>query len=341
MVHSARRGADVIQSYYPKSPEAELGTGFDIEGNGIDTEALERELARRVAARRESGAFSAEAEALLAERLPDEEGHGTLSPLAELDYAATRAMSSWEVAAAYPVETEKGRLVAPLIIFAKRLARLWARIAVGPIQRKQTAFNRHAAAALEALRRQAVAERAEALAAEQDLSKLAGALLAEGEAAASSSAIAEFFKGTGRVTVVGPCPSPVANALTDAGLHVLRVSAGSSWDQASASSVTTDTAPISFISQLEEGSQEAVLASELSFWLRPEALITLARKSYLALAPRGRLAIAVHGFASAGPAPAWCSGPVVKKAMSMAGFIDISVARPGGSGGYLATARKP
>jgi hypothetical protein len=319
-----------------------LGDGFQLEGKSIDTEALERELARRVAARKESGAYSGEVEALLAERLPDEEGHGTLSPIAELDYAATRASSSWEVTAAYPVETEKGRLAKPLIIFVKRLARLWARIAVGPIQREQTAFNRHAAAALEAVRRQAVAERTEALAAEQDLAKLAGALLAEGEAAASASAIAEFFKAAGRVTVVGPCPSPVLSALAGSGTNILKVSAGSAWDEAAAGQpVTTSAAPISFISQLDEGSQEAVLVSELSFWLRPEALIALARKSYLALAPRGKMAIAVHGFASAGPAPAWCSGPVVKKAMSMAGFIDISVARPGDTGGYLATARKP
>jgi hypothetical protein len=223
-----------------------LGDGFQLEGKSIDTEALERELARRVAARKESGAYSGEVEALLAERLPDEEGHGTLSPIAELDYAATRASSSWEVTAAYPVETEKGRLAKPLIIFVKRLARLWARIAVGPIQREQTAFNRHAAAALEAVRRQAVAERTEALAAEQDLAKLAGALLAEGEAAASASAIAEFFKAAGRVTVVGPCPSPVLSALAGSGTNILKVSAGSAWDEAAAGQpVTTSAAPIS------------------------------------------------------------------------------------------------
>ena len=279
---------------------------------------------------------------MLAERLPDEEGHGTLPPIAELDYAAKRAMSSWQVTAAYPVETEKGRLAKPFIIFAKRIARLWARIAVGPIQREQTAFNRHAASGLEALRRQAVAERAERLAAEQDLSKLAGALLAEGEAAASASAVADFFKGASRITVVGPCPAPVAGALAGAGGNILRVSAGSAWDEAAPGrSLAANAAPLSFVSQLGEGSQEAVLVSELSFWLKPEALITLARKSYLALAGRGRFAVAVHGFASAGPAPAWCSAPVVKKALSMAGFIDISIARPGDTGGYLATARKP
>jgi hypothetical protein len=319
-----------------------LGDGFQLEGKSIDTEALERELARRVAARKESGAYPGEVEALLAERLPDEEGHGTLAPIAELDYAATRAMSSWEVTAAYPVETEKGRLVKPLIIFVKRLARLWARIAVGPIQREQTAFNRHAAAALEALRRQAVAERAQALATEKDLASLAGALLAEGEASASASAIAEYLKGAGRITIVGPCPTPVSKALADSGSRMLRVSAGTAWDVAQGgSSVTVTSAPLSFLSQLPEASQEAILVSELSFWLKPEALIALARRSYLAMAPRGRMAIAVHGFAASGPTTAWCSGPVVKKALSMAGFIDISVARPGDAGGYLATARKP
>ncbi|PKQ28943.1 MAG: hypothetical protein CVT63_00045 [Candidatus Anoxymicrobium japonicum] len=315
---------------------------FKVHGKGIDTAALEAELAERVEARRLSGACSRDVEALLAERLPDEEGYGALPPIAELDYAAKRALSSWEVSAAYPVQTEKGRLIRPFIIFAKRLARLWARIAVGPIQREQTTFNRHAAAALEAVRAQAVAERAEAHAAEEDLSELAGALLTEGEADASSSAIAEYFKGTHRATIVGPCPSALSKALADAGFKVLRVSEGTAWDVAPAGTQTSTTAaPISFLAQLDEGSQEALVVSELSFWLRPEALISLARRSYLTLMPRGKMAVTVHGFASGGPAPAWCAAPVVKKALSMAGFIDISVVRPGDSGGRVVVARKP
>jgi len=318
-----------------------LAPDFKLEGEGIDTAALEAELARRVKARRESGVFSPEVEAQLAERLPDEAQYGSLPPAAELDYAATRALASWEVSAAYPVETEKGRLVRPFIIFAKRLARIWARIAVGPIQREQTAFNRHAAAGLEAVRREAVARRAEALAAEQDLSDLAGALLVEGEAAACAVSIAEFLAPAPRVTIIGPCPTPVVKAIEARRLDVLRVSAGGAWDEQGDVAVRTAAAPLSFLGRLGEASQQAVLVSELSFWLRPEALVSLARRSYLALASRGRMVISVQGFASAGPVPAWCSGPVVKKALAMAGFIDIAVVRPANTGGYLATARKP
>lgn len=331
-----------MHPYQALLPEVIVAPDFDIEGKGIDTASLEAELARRVEARKSSGAFSPETEALLAERLPDEAQYGTLPPIAELDYAATRALASWEVSAAYPVETEKGRLIRPLVIFVKRLARLWARVAVGPIQREQTAFNRHAASGLEAMRREAVSERAEALSSEQDLSDLASALMAEGEAAASAAAVAEFLAPAGRVTIVGPCPTPVAKALEGKRLGVLRVSAGTAWDEQSGTSqVQALAAPLSFLSQVEEASQPAVLVSELSFWMRPEALISLARRSYLALGPRGRMVVAVQGFASAGPAPAWCSGPVVKKALAMAGFTDIAVVRPTDTGGYVATARKP
>ena len=316
-----------------------MGPDFKVEGSGIDAGALEKELSRRVEARRVSGAFSSDVEAMLAERLPDEEQFGGMSPIAELDYAATRARSSWEVTSAYVVETEKSSFLRPVIIFVKRLARFWARIAVGPIQREQTAFNRHAAAALEAVRRQAIASRIEALAGEQDLCDLAGAMLAEGEAAATAAAIAEFFAQSKSVTVVGPSPTPLLKALAGRGLEVVRVSSGSAWDEDGAP-VESRTAPLSFLGQVEEESQPALLFGELAFWLRPEALVALARRSYLALAPRGRLAVPVHGFAAAGPAPAWCSAPVVKKALSMAGFIDIAVARPE-AGGYVATARKP
>lgn len=319
-----------------------MAPDFEVEGNGIDTSALEAEVARRVAARKNSGVYSPEVEAQLAERLPDEAQYGTLPPIAELDYAATRALASWEVSAAYPVETEKGRLLRPIIIFAKRLARIWARIAVGPIQREQTAFNRHAAAGLEAMRREAVARRAEALAAERDLSDLAGALLAEGEAALSASALAEFLAPAGRVTVIGPCPTPVMKAIEGKRLEVLRISAGTAWDESSADeTVSSNAAPLSFLGQVSEASQPAVLISELSFWLRPEALVSLTRKSYLALSPRGKVAVSVAGFASAGPVSAWCSSPVVKKALSMAGFTDIAITRTAETGGYVATARKP
>jgi hypothetical protein len=317
-----------------------LAGDFKVEGKGVDSDELERELARRVEARTVSGAFSGEVEAMLAERLPAEEPAGGLEPLAQLDYAATRAASSWEVSTAYPVETEKSRALKPFIIFAKRLARIWARIAVGPIQREQTAFNRHAASGLDAVRRQAVAERLEALAMEQDLSDLAGALLAEGEAAASAGAITEFLAPAHKVLLVGPCPSPVLRSLEGPRLEVLRVSAGGPWETTDGQGAQPGAVP-SFLSSVEECSRPAILLSELSFWLKPEALISLTRRSYLALAPRGRMAVSVSGFASATPAPAWCSGPVIKKALAMAGFIDIAVVRPAESGAYLATARKP
>lgn len=319
-----------------------MSAEFRIEGEATQGEALEAELARRVEARKLSGAFSEEVEALLAERLPDEAQYGTLPPIAELDHAAVRASASWEVSAAYPVDTEKGGIARPLIIFAKRIARIWARIAVGPIQREQTAFNRHVAAGLDAVKRQAVADRAAALAAEQDLCDLAGALLSDGEAAAAGGVIAEFLSSCGRVTAIGPCPTPVLKALEAKRVEVARVSVGGAWegDQADAPDATR-AAPLAFLSQVAEASLGAVLVSELSFWLRPEALISLMRRSYLVLAPRGRIAVSVAGFAAAGPVPAWCSGPVVKKALSMAGFIDIAVARASEVGGFVATARRP
>ena len=318
-----------------------MGDDFNIEGESVDSSALQRELARRVEARRASGAYSPEVESLLAERLPDEEEFGKLPAIAELDYAATRAMSSWEVSAAYPIDTEKGGPLRPMVLFAKRFARLWARIAVGPIQVNQTAFNRHAAVGLESLRRQAVAERTEALAAEKDLAELAGAMLAEGEAPAMAQVLSGFVGETKRLTVVGPAPAPLLKALQAKGIDVLSVSAGTAWDESAGDSVSMQTAPLSFLGQLDEASQTAMLVSELSFWMKPEALISLARRAYLVLAPRGKIAVTVAGFASAGPAPAWCSGPVVKKVLSMAGFLDIAVERPGDEGSFVATARKP
>lgn len=298
-------------------------------------------MVRRAGERRRSGACSPEVEAKLAERLPDEAEFGALPPLAELDYAARRAMASWEVTAAYPIDTEKGGLARHAVMFVKRLARLWARIAVGPIQNNQIAFNRDAASAVEAVRRHAVLARAEELAAEKDLAELAGAMVQESESAAIASEVKSFFGGAPGLVVVGPCPTPLMKALKSGGTEVLAVSAGTAWD-ARERPLEWGAAPLSFLRQLEEGSRHAILFSELSFWLRPEALLALARRSYLALAPGGKVAISVHGFASGSPAPAWVSSQVVKKALSIAGFTNISVSRPPEeAGGYLATARKP
>jgi hypothetical protein len=318
---------------------------FKLESAGIDTAALERELAHRVEERRASGVYTREVEAMLAERLPDEEGAGSLPAAAALDYAATRAQASWQVTTAYPVETEKPFL-RPFILFAKRLARLWARVAVGPIQREQTAFNRHVATALEALRRQSISERAETLAAEADLATLAGSLIADDEAAAMAASIAEGLGPKGALTVLQPCPAGLLEELAARGFASYTVSAGTSWDDTPAP-VSTRTGPLTFLSQVAEESTAALLVSELSFWLKPELLITLTRRSYLALEPAGRIAIAVHAFAAGSPAPAWCAAPVVEKALELAGFTDISIsdvrspqADQASPSGYVAVARK-
>jgi hypothetical protein len=319
---------------------------FKLESAGIDTDALERELARRVAERRASGVYTDEVEAQLAERLPDEEGAGDLPCAAALDYAATRARASWDVTTAYPVETEKP-FPRPLILFAKRLARLWARVAVGPIQREQTAFNRHVAAALEALRLQSISERAEALAAEEDLAALAGSMIGGDEAAAMAASIADALGLPGSLTVLQPSPPGLVAALAERGFLPHAVSAGTAWDEAPGARVVTHTGPLTFLSQVGEESTAAMLVSELSFWLKPEALIALARRSYLALERDGRIAIAVHAFAAGSPAPAWCAAPVVARALELAGFSDITItdARSPRAGqalpsGYVAVARK-
>ena len=316
---------------------------FKVESKSIDTTALEEELARRVDARRRAGVYTHEVESLLAERLPDEEDPRSLPPVSALDYAATRALASWEVSTAYPVETEK-RGIGPLVIFAKRLARIWARVAVGPIQREQTAFNRHVAMALEALKREAIGQRAAALAAEDDLTALAASMIGDDEARAVQEAVARSLGGISQLISVGPCPEGLQEALRGSGMTVGRVSPGTSWDEAS-STVVNRTGPLAFLAQVPEASLEAALLCELAFWLRPEMLLNLTRRAYLALEPGGRLVIAVHSFAVGSPAPTWCAGTVVTKALELAGFEDVSITNlEGGAGplkrGYVAAARK-
>lgn len=333
----------VHTAYGRTIPEVILEPNFKVDGKGIDTAALEEELIRRVEERRLAGVYTREVEAMLAERLPDEEDGTALAPVSALDYAATRALASWEVTAAYPVETEK-RFIRPFVIFAKRLARVWARVAVGPIQREQTAFNRHVATALEALKRQAVAERAEALAAEADLSALAQAMVGTDEAVEMEAAVAEALAGSGAVTGLGPCPPGMTDALAARGLTVHPVSPGTTWDEGGAT--PTRTGPLSFLSQVGEESIEAVLVCELTFWLKPEALVLLARRSYLALEPRGRAVIAVHSFAAGPPAPVWCSAEVITRALELAGFEEVSITSlktgqaAGAPSGFIAVARK-
>lgn len=320
-----------------------MQSDFEVEGKGIEAASLAEELARRVKERGEAGVYSHEVESLLSERLPGEEESGTLPPIAALDYSATLAKASWEVTAAYPVSTEK-RFLKPFVIFFKRLARLWARIAVGPIQREQTSFNRHAAGALDALRRQAIAERAQAIAAEEDLASLVEPLIDEDEDRDMAGVCVAAFRDVGRLLLLGPCPRALAGSLAEHGYKLLRVSAGTAWDEAAGTSDVRQ-GPLSFLSRVPEGSQQAMLIPELAFWLRPEALLGLARRAYLVLAGGGAVAVTVHGFAGS-PAPAWCDAEVVKQALKLAGFKDISVVgraageAPGAPSGYVAVARK-
>lgn len=314
--------------------------GFHLEGEDIDPAELERELSRRVEQRKASGIYSRDVEVKLADRLPDELGTGMLPPIAELDYSATLAGTTWEVSTAYPVSTDK-RSLKPLILFAKRLARLWARIAVGPIQREQSVFNRHVADALDALRRYAISQRSEQSATEADLSELAEAMIKPGEDEFMVSGLVEALGATGSLTVLSPCSSGLVQELEEAGFSVLLVGSGSTWDTPSSPAVRTE-GPVSFLSQVEEGSLRSILFPELAFWLRPEKIIALARKGYLALSPGGLLAIAVHGFASRAAAPAWCDPLVVERALELAGFEERRTLAPkGGGDGYLALARKP
>lgn len=300
-----------------------MDSEFKIEGKGIDAASLEAELARRVEERRRAGIYSPEIEAKLNERLPEEDDeYGRLPPIAELDYSATRALSGWAVTAAYPVTTEK-RFIRPFVLFAKRIARFWARIAVGPIQREQSAFNRHAAHAIDAVRQEALQERAMALAAEKDLCLLIDALIDDDT---SRDITASCIAGLGpqsRLAVIGPCPEGLAKRLEENGYKLFHVSPGLSWEATISGGVQSG--PLSFLSQIPEESLEAILIPELAFWLRPEALISLIRRAYLVLAPGGRAAVAVHGFAAGAPAPSWCSPVVVEKALLLAGFQEISM----------------
>ncbi len=86
--------------------------------------------------------------------------------------------------------------------------------------------------------------------------------------------------------------------------------------------------------------------SDLAFWLRPEALVNLSRRSYLAIRPGGVIAVAVHSYALGDPAPAWCVPAVVEEALALAGFTGISTnTLPGGGpgngpAGFISSARK-
>lgn len=311
--------------------------GFNIEGDGAG-EGLGKRLEETVDCRKAAGVYSREVEAALRDMLPAEASVGKLPPIAELDCQATLARTTWEVTPDYAIATEKGFLK-PLVLFVKRFARLWARIAVGPMQRDQSTFNRHTAAALEALRRQAIEQRAADLAAEGDLAELSGALTDDVGAQVVSRLSAEALEGVSRVILLGPAPTTLIKSLKSGTFQVTVVSAGTAWEAGDGNVLLDRQAPISFLNQLPEGSQEAVVVPELTFWLKPERLVATCRSAYLALSEGGRVVAAVHAFAQGAPAPAWCDRRAVSKALEMAGFKDIEVSS-GDGGGYVVSARK-
>jgi len=125
------------------------------------------------------------------------------------------------------------------------------------------------------------------------------------------------------------------------------ISSGSTWEEVSLPPNTAFTKrPLTFLSQLPEESQEAILICELAFWLRPEILMSLLRKTYLSLVPGGRLAIAIHSFANSHPSPQWSSEKVIEKAMSVCGFSGVEILHSENGNGkeahwYLALGQRP
>lgn len=318
-----------------------MGSGFGLEGEAANTASLQEELNRRVLQRKESGVYSPEVEAMLAERLPDEEDAGSLPPVEALDYSVERARSAWEVTAAYPVGTDRSRLK-PLIIIFKRFLRLFARVAVGPIQRQQTAFNRHVVSALEALRREAFEERSRALAAEADLCSLADALTGAEYGRVFTGPLSGALDPAQPLVVLGPCPGTLLEGLRSEGFETLSVSRGTPWDRRPPTGRgTVHSGPLSFIDRAEEESLPSVLLCDLSFLLEPGRMLDLVRSAYLALRPGGRLAVAVHGELRAGPAPSWSSPILTERALETAGFVDVTtVETEGRSGSFLTVGRK-
>lgn len=301
---------------------------FKVENNDIDTEAIEQEIAKRIEERKAAGVYSHEVDSMVADRLPDEDTAGALTPLASLDYSATRAMSSWGVTTAYPVATEK-RVIAPFIIFVKRIARLWARVAVGPIQREQTAFNRHAANALDALRKEAVARQAEQRAEDEDICELAGVLIDDEMSSWTVDTIAAETQSIRNFTVLCPCPDSLAGMLSEKGYQIYKIYSGSTWEETQKAVPGSEDSPAAFLENAKEETVEALLIGELSFMENPRILVKLLRLSYLALRKSGTAVILVQGLSAAGSS-LWSAAPVVEKALEMAGFNNIRIVRPTG-----------
>lgn len=322
--------------------------GFMVDTDVVDSEALDAELKRRVEERKEAGVYTRDVEAIMYEPLSDAfELKGELPPASEIDYAATRASTSWEMVPHFPVGTQKKYLRA-VILVVKKAGLFVLRIIAGPIFAKQSSFNRNVALALDAVRRQALEESARAKAEEEDLSELMEVLIEDQETEALASAITESLGRTEVLTVLTSCPNSLASSLEGRGYDITWVSAGTAWDQAPGPAEKKfRSTPLAFLSQIPENSTAAILVGELAFWLDPAALLVLASRSFLALKSGGALAVAVHDFALNAPAPAWCSPKVVTRALEIAGFEDVSVVegrkpeKDRAASSYAAIGRKP
>ncbi len=270
------------------------------------------------------------------------EAPGSPSSLETLHYSTEQALSSWEVTPAYPIATQK-KLLAPVVVFLKRIFRFWARIAVGPIIRKQSIFNRHVASALSAIRKEALARRAQEKADEEDLCSLSESMTDPDESVFLYEHCVSSFKGSATIFILGACPRSLAERLQAEGIGTVRVSACDSWNIDGPKYKKFEEAPTVFLERISENTIESILVTELSFWLRPERLLRVLRGSYLALKPGGSIAILVRSFASGSPLSPWCSKGVVCSALENVGFTNVKVTSAENEGkakGFVASAQK-
>ncbi len=315
---------------------------FIFEGSGIDPEWLATEIQKRVEERRLSGLFTHQVESKLETPLiPDQETQ-RLSPIEQLHFSTERALSNWEVTPAYPIATQK-KLLAPVIIFLKRILRLWARIAVGPIIRRQSIFNRDVSSALDAVRKEALARKARERADEEDLCYLAECMTDPWETAQFSEECARLLKGSNVIFILGPSPRSLVETLEREGANVVRVFSSDAWNIGGAEYKKLREAPAMFLERISENSLEALVIPELAFWLRPEKLMRIIRMSYLALKYGGRIAIFVRSFANGSFCP-WCSPDVMVRALEKAGFSKVEIKSfnyEKANKGFIAHGQKP
>ena len=243
---------------------------FSVESDSLDTKMIQSLIEERARERREKGLFTPELQAQMKKRLPEEGEDISLgSPLAELDFASAQAERTWQVSTAYEIATEK-KFARPLILFIKRLGRLWARLSVGPIQRNQTIFNRYVTRALGSLREEAIRTSAELRAREHDLCMIAEALSSPIESEALAKACVNKLGGLERVFVVGPAPPQLTCNIREQVDSLTIVNISTPWD----GPVTSGRAqvPSAFLEELEDESSPAIMIPEICFWLRPDKL---------------------------------------------------------------------